>query len=188
MRVTRPGTGWSPSVMPAKAGIQVRHSAHGAEAPVDRASVRDVGAVREPPERHAAPNVRSHPCPRHANEGWHPGARKRTRGGGPRPPCPRSDVGAVREPPEAPRHPQRTLASPSVMPAKAGIQVRHSAHGREEAMVRTMRRPTPRRRAVIDTYAHIPSVVPVKTGTSHPCPLSRHASEGWHPGARQRTR
>ena len=56
------------------------------------------------------------------------------------------------------------------MPAKAGIQVRHSAHDREEAMVRTMRRPTPRRRAVADTYAHIPTVVPVKTGTSHPPP------------------
>ena len=32
-----------------------------------------------------------------------------------------------------------SLSPVSVMPAKAGIQVRNSAHGREEAMVRTMR-------------------------------------------------
>ena len=91
--------------MPAKAGIQVRHSAHGRE---EAMNAHDEKAHSPTPRRYR--HVRSHPLRRSREDG--------------------------------------NLASlSSVMPAKAGIQVRHSAHRREEAMMRTMRRPTPQRLA-----------------------------------------
>ena len=132
----------------------------------------DVGAVREPPEGHAIPNVS--PIRRQLAHCAIPApplhwlyvsfmrrtlvvpAKARTSN-----PCLRFGVGAVREPPEG-------HAIPNVSPNPTT-----TAHCAIAA---------PALHWLYASFTRLPPVVPAKAETSHPCPLSRHSSEGWNPG------